>query len=161
MFLLENKLQSFYEEIKKLNEVKFKIKENEDNHKFFEKMELLNKNNSLNTNTYGMIEGETNVLSEKSNTCPIDSDKGENKKIEINKILIQNPNKSKIFNGKNENYDVNKKIDINNSPSETIVKCENDKRKHELNHGFKVENIEKESDFDLVIFSFFMNFLNI
>jgi len=154
MFLLENKLQSFYEDIKKLNEVTIKIKDDEEDQKFFEKLQTL-KNNSLNNNTYGMTEGDTNIFSEKSNPSPnIESEKSEHKRLEINKILIQNPNRSKPFNGKNEcdnNYN-NKKNNVINSPSETIVKCgENNKR---ITSGLKNEdnlfNENNASDFSLV-----------
>ena len=150
MFLLENKLQSFYEEIKKLNEVTFKIKDEEENHNLIDIMKSL-KNKSLDTNTYGLTEGETNMLSEKSNPYPVDSGKIEYKKIEINKILIQNPNKSKVFNGKNEN-DVNKKNNCFNSPSETIIKCDYGKKRKDINSG-KDETIddgENISEYNLV-----------
>ncbi len=178
MFLLENKLQSFYEEIKKLNDVTFKIKDEEENQKFLEKINML-KNNSLNTNTYGLTDGDTNIISEKSNAnnLQIDSGKNENKKIEINKIIIQNPNKSKIFNGKNEN-EYNNKKDFINAHNKTIVKCNNDKKKFDINNKINIsvkegnindksymnEDEEKISDYDLVLLIllyFLLNFIYI
>lgn len=160
MFLLENKLQSFYEDIKKLNEVTFKIKDDEEDKKFFEKLQTL-KNNSLNTNTCGMTESDTNIFNEKSNPYNIDSEKSEHKRLEINKILIQNPNKSKICNGKNEcEPNKNKKINLINSPSGTIVKCgENKKRKaSEIKKLEDISNDFNASDFCLVIKSIFCLF---
>lgn len=171
MFLLENKLQSFYEEIKKLNDVTFKIKDEEENQKFLEKFNF-QKNNTLNTNTYGLTEGDTNIISEKSNAIyPIDSAKNENKKIEINKILIQNPNKSKLFNCKNE-IDNNKKNDFINTPTDTMVKCDYEKKKIDKNN-FNINNYEgnykneknntddeeKYSDYDLVKLLFLSYFV--
>lgn len=150
MFLLENKLQSFYEDIKKLNEVSFKLKDNEEEQKFIEKLKPL-KNNSLNTNTYGMTEGETNVYSEKSNPCHIDSEKSGHRPVEINKILIQNPNKSKPFNGKNECEAYNKKQNVINSPSGTIIKCgERNKKTSELYNQEQSNDDCIASDYSLV-----------
>lgn len=161
LFLLENKLQSFYEDIKKLNEVTVKFnKEGEDDNKFFEKLNT-KKNKTLNTNTYGNTQGDTNLFSEKSNVYQVDPQQSENKNLEINKILIQNPNKSKLFNGKNESQtNSNKHNQINNSPNGTIIKCNESIENHnEIIKDKEFIDDYLASDYSLVKFQIFVMFL--
>ena len=148
MFLLENKLQSFYEEIKKLNNINFKLTDVDEISKSIDKNKST-KNNSLNTNTNILTEDETNNKSDKSNIAPINTSKRDDKKIEINKIIIKNPNKSKIFNGKNDNETNNN----NSSPTQTIIKCEYEKKWKNINLEYKNENSDEENidDYNLVI----------
>lgn len=159
MFLLENKLQSFYEEIKKLNDFTFKIKNNKDGMEHLEKKTCIN-TNSLNTNTNYLTEGaETNVLTEKSQVKENESITSENKKIEINKIIIKNPNKSKVFSGKKESCDslihkshFNKNIKntaSENSPSETIIKCDADNNSDNLHIRKSDKNTNKSLNINL------------
>ena len=88
------------------------------------------------------------------------SEKSENKNLEINKILIQYPNKSKDFNGKNEFETHNKKQNIINSPIGTIIKCgENNQRTNILNNQEDLGNDSSASDYSLVIYFSFILFI--
>lgn len=157
MFLLENKLQSFYEEIKRLNNTTFKMKDNEEELKALEKLRCSD-SDSLNVNTNNLTEcADTNFLSEKLAAKGSDSIiQRENKKLEINDVYIEKINKAKVFPSKkdspesfcNKSKHVNKQkknLVSNNSPSETIIEYEDKSNSNSNDIAINNDDIEKNN----------------
>ena len=126
MFLLENKLQSFYDEIKKLNTIT-----------------LQNDNNTILSNGENILEKEeynSNGLTKNASERESFNIQTFNSAVpEINKIIVTNPHKS------NFNYLKDSIID-----QDTIVKCKSSNDKNMENGN---ENISGE--YNIVMLNIF------